>query len=937
MRKHFRFLVFIIFTFTCLAALDLSMENSPLTPVQRPAMVRGESMINLIIKGDVPESILQAYDIESGGRVGDIQTIRISTDRLDVLDRIPGIETIYPCKRHELLLDDSTSDLLSGSNYAGCNADEVQALGVDGSGVIVAIIDSTPFNWKHEDFTDGGLSGVRTLYIWQQTGIGGSAPSETGCGYGREYTQADLQADNGPATTGTNHGTPCAGIAAGDGSASGGARMGMAPGAEIIYVQVDSYDYNIVDALSYIEQKADALGQSVSVSISLGNKYTIADGTDAVSQAIDSFSAEGRSVSVAAGNYYTTTDHAYGTATYGSPTTDLTLYILSYSDTGTGRYDDYVGTMISYKQGDDFDVTVTSPSGTDYTTTVTDGDETFTTPDGWLEIWHDSGPTIVVVICDTTGTVTIGDEWEIDLTPPDASYDDEGGTWSAYTLENHIGGYFTTYQTGQYTLNEYASGESCICVGAHSKTTGVMYGLSSSGPTSDGRDKPELTAPTNAYAPNTTSTTGYSSLCCTSGATPHVAGAVALMYQKYPDAKPDELRQLMIDTAYIDSETGAIPDDTPDNRWGYGKLNTAGTYEEMPYQLSEDIGGSGNYAFVMADETGAPAVAEIDFTTEDIDRVTLTKHLNEFPPETPVDDRVVRCWFEIETKGGSGTFECDLTLYYTTDELNNGGFADPATSETRLVLYRHNGSEWVEMGGTVDTANNCVTLAGVTEFSNWCITDPDDTTLPSGLINMMCSQVSGQSVLLEWIVEAEMDRLGYMVLRSDTDVLEEAVPLTIDLIPAQNSTSSSSYQFMDDAVESDSDYWYWLQIIEADGTVSFLGSYHVTIVEEGEEVDPVTPFVTRLIGNYPNPFNPDTRISFDLASDNDREPVRLEVFNLKGQRVKVLFDGWMEPGRNRSVVWDGTDESGKSVSSGIYTYRLEIDNRIMTGKALLIK
>ncbi len=937
MYRHFSVILLFAFVIPALTALSPGYDNCPLTPVQKPVMVRGESMINLIVKGDVSEGILRANGVEPGGRIGDIRSIRIPTDQIDVLDEIPGVEAVYPSKRYDLLLNESTSDLMSGSNYAGCNADDVQDLGVDGSGVIVAIIDPTPFNWKHEDFTDGGLSGVRSLFIWQQAETGGSSPSETGCGYGNEYSRSDLQSDNGPALYGTNHGTPCAGIAAGDGSASGGSRKGMAPAADIIYVQVGDYDYHIVDALSYIAQKADALGQSVSVSMSLGTKYTTADGTDAISQAIDNFSGEGRSVTVAAGNYYTTSDHAFGYSTYGSPTTDLTLRVSSYSDTGPGHYDDYVGTLISYKQGDDFDVTVTSPSGTDYTTTVAEEDEFFDTPEGRLEIWHDSGPAILVIVCDTTGTVTVGDVWEIDLTPPDASFDNQGGTWSAYTLEYHVYGYFTSYQTGQYTLNEWASGDECICVGAHSKSSGAMYAQSSSGPTGDDRSKPDITAPTNANAPNTSSSTGYSSICCTSGATPHAAGAVALMYQRYPDATPDEIRQMLIDTAFNDSDTGAIPDDSPDMRWGYGKLNAWGAYGETAYQVSEDIGGTGNYAFVMADESGAPTVAEIDFSSEDIDRVTLTKHLYEFPPETPVDNSVVRCWFEIETKGGSGTFECDLTLYYTTDELNNSGFDDPATSETRLILYRHNGSEWVEMGGTVDTANNCVTLSGVTGFSDWCITDPEETTLPSELISMMCSQVSGQGVLLAWDVQAESDRLGYYVLRSGTDQLIDAVPLSVDLIPAQNSTGSNTYRFVDEEVEADADYWYWLQIVEADGSVSYLGSYHMAIIGDGEEVDPAAPLVTQLHGNYPNPFNPSTCIRFDLASDEDHAPVRLDVFNLKGQRVKILYDGLMEPGKNRSVTWDGTDDHGRTVSSGIYTYRLEADNRVMIGKALMIK
>ncbi len=912
------------------------LDNSPITPVFHADTQRGDNYVHLILRGDVSREILDSYGIQTGGRVGDIFSIRIAANQLQILNEIPGIDAVFFSRKHELLLNDSTSDLTSGADFAGCNADDVQSLGIDGSGVIIAIIDSTPFNWKHEDFTDGGLAGVRTRFIWQQTGTGGSTPSETGCNYGREYSQSDLQADNGPATTGSSHGTPCAGIAAGDGSASGGSRMGMAPAADIIYVQVDEYDSSIVDALSYLAQKADALNMPISVSMSLGTKYAICDGSDAISQAIDQFSDEGRSVSVACGNYYTTTDHAYGYATHGSPAQNITMKINGYSDTGTGTFDDYVAAFISYKQGDDFDVTVTSPSGTDYTTTVADQDEVFETPDGYLMIYHDSGPMIIVVVGDTYGTVTVGDEWKIDLSAPSVAHDDQGGMWSAYVVENHINGYFTTYQTAQYTLNAWASSQNCFSVGAHSKTSGSLYYQSSSGPTSDGRSKPDLTAPTDAYAPNTSSSTSYSSLCCTSGATPHVAGAIALIYQRYPDATTDEARQYLIDAAYNDTKTGAIPDGSPDNRWGYGKLNAYGAYEASAYQITESIEGAGDYSFANGDEAGAPTIADIHFNSEDIDKVTVLKHTNEFPPENPGEDHTVMCWFNISTKGGTSAFDCDLTLYYTDDELNNSGFDDPASSESRLVLYRYNGGSWVEMGGTVDTASNSVTLNGVSEFSDWCISDPQDTTLPSTLIDMMYSQTTGQNVLLQWEVELESDRIGYNILRADEDFIDEAMLLTASPIPAQNQPAAVMYQYLDESAVVGNVYYYWLEILEADGQTSHMGSYRVAITDESE-VHPAIESITKLIGNYPNPFNPSTKIIFDLASEKDTEIVRLDVFNLKGQLVRSLFNGTMEPGANRSIVWDGKDSQGRQVSSGIYYYRLDVAENRLTGKALLLK
>lgn len=87
--------------------------------------------------------------------------------------------------------------------------------------------------------------------------------------------------------------------------------------------------------------------------------------------------------------------------------------------------------------------------------------------------------------------------------------------------------------------------------------------------------------------------------------------------------------------------------------------------------------------------------------------------------------------------------------------------------------------------------------------------------------------------------------------------------------------------------------------------------------------------------NHPNPFNPYTTISFDLPA-KDAKNTRIEIYNLKGQKVKtipVILSGF-----ERSVVWNGDDESGKPVSSGIYYYMLNINGKTEAiKKCLLLK
>ncbi len=95
----------------------------------------------------------------------------------------------------------------------------------------------------------------------------------------------------------------------------------------------------------------------------------------------------------------------------------------------------------------------------------------------------------------------------------------------------------------------------------------------------------------------------------------------------------------------------------------------------------------------------------------------------------------------------------------------------------------------------------------------------------------------------------------------------------------------------------------------------------------------VAPARSRLIGNRPNPFNPTTMIFFDLSSAGK---VDLDVFDASGRRVRSLFSGSM-PGGTHQVLWDGRDDAGTEVGSGLYFSRLRSESGNFTKKMILIR
>ena len=93
------------------------------------------------------------------------------------------------------------------------------------------------------------------------------------------------------------------------------------------------------------------------------------------------------------------------------------------------------------------------------------------------------------------------------------------------------------------------------------------------------------------------------------------------------------------------------------------------------------------------------------------------------------------------------------------------------------------------------------------------------------------------------------------------------------------------------------------------------------------------PDFTGLAGNYPNPFNPMTTISFSLSNNNH---VSIDIYNIKGQKVHSLVNGVYSPGKH-SAVWNGHDDNGVSVGSGVYFYRMTTGEYSETKKMILMK
>ncbi len=160
----------------------------------------------------------------------------------------------------------------------------------------------------------------------------------------------------------------------------------------------------------------------------------------------------------------------------------------------------------------------------------------------------------------------------------------------------------------------------------------------------------------------------------------------------------------------------------------------------------------------------------------------------------------------------------------------------------------------------------------------------------------------------------------FMVADSTTDWTLYAMPLTP---PADAKYISVRARYWSFATGTS----YWDDFVLTPIAVTSVKSPEIT-VDRGQ-----IPKQFELAQNFPNPFNPSTTIQYKVAKE---ARVKLEIFNLLGQRIRTLIDERQLPGVYR-VRWNGLDDQGRPVSTGVYVYRLQTGDRTFVKKMTLLK
>ncbi len=477
-------------------------------------------------------------------------------------------------------------------------------------------------------------------------------------------------------------------------------------------------------------------------------------------------------------------------------------------------------------------------------------------------------------------------------------------------------------------------------------------------PTGEAAIKPDISGPgvsvRSAYPGGS-----YVYMSGTSMATPHVAGVIALIREANPNLGVQEIKQIMYETAYDLGTAGE------DNAYGWGMVDA---YEAVLLAMGDSL----PVADFVGNPTSGCAPLTVDFTDQsegDIiawdwdfgDGGTSTDqnptHVYQNAGNYTVSLMVTAAeGTDTETKvnyisvsdvpvadfvGSPDSGSAPLTVNFT--DLSTGNptawswvFGDGGTSFLQNPTHTYNspGVYTVTLtasnacGSDVETKIDYITVTEVVVFEMHV----DDIVVSRALATF-----AGRDKWMGVAGVTVVDQFGAPVANAAVEGFFNA-PLTKTVTGITGATGIAVL-YSKDTPRPPADWCFEVTNISHATHTYDPGANVVTRACESGPVYRLgtsTAEVPNEIGlhqNYPNPFNPATEISFTLPTGGN---VKLEVYNLLGQRVRSLISGFYEAG-SYTVTWDGTDEAGHSLSSGVYLYRLEAGDLEQTRKMMLLK
>ena len=273
----------------------------------------------------------------------------------------------------------------------------------------------------------------------------------------------------------------------------------------------------------------------------------------------------------------------------------------------------------------------------------------------------------------------------------------------------------------------------------------------------------------------------------------------------------------------------------------------------------------------------------------------------------------------------------------TQTEIQNNMNNELTGAEDNLVAYyKFNEGSGQTAGDSAGDNDGTLgsTIGSDSDDPSWIVSD---APLPVTLSSFTATFSEGSS-LLSWTTQSETNNLGWNVYRSETENVEDYTQINSEMIEgAGTTTEQTDYTFADEnETYANNSYWYWIESVDNGGTTTLHGPARIDIPDTEDELPPELLTSYGLAQNFPNPFNPNTKIAFKITEVNTKN-AKLIIYNPKGQIVKIFDDLTTNGDELGSVTWNGDNENGNAVSSGMYFYKLITDEKVYSKKMMMLK
>ena len=366
------------------------------------------------------------------------------------------------------------------------------------------------------------------------------------------------------------------------------------------------------------------------------------------------------------------------------------------------------------------------------------------------------------------------------------------------------------------------------------------------------------------------------------------------------------------------SNTGTLTNmDNSDWVTSGSALGDASTYD---YSTPTSVNFASTYGdcVTVGTITGSPSGVQI-YRVDSAPNVTT--------PPAGLDQLSQSHYFGVFVVGGSSP---TYTLTYNYD--GHPGISNENNLE--LASRSNNAAtSWTDLDATLDTGANTLIKTGQTG-TEYILGSTGGNTLPVTL-STFTAQFLENTPTLYWETQSETNNMGWFVYRNIEEDFTTSEKIS-EFIEGHGTTTQQQSYIYEDNIENPEildTFYYWLESIDYSGMVHHYDrAAQLTIPNQDDPGSGLIPEPVRygLFQNEPNPVISSTKISFNL---HETAKVELKIYNLKGQFVKLLYSGVTS---SETLDWNGKDENGKTLSAGVYLYKLLINGKKADTKKLIL-